>query len=187
MREVEIKAWAENPEGIKAHFDNLAGEGGEVHKMDRYFRRPGEKIQAFRIRCFDGKVELTAKKTSSGPDGENNEEYEFRALPDQSDAATAFFHALGYEDFFIKKKDGYEWYCGRAHVELLSVNTLGWFIEIEILIPFDSDDDAVAAARNEIISLLSDAGVGEEDYESRSYRDMILEKEGGIQSKSYTR
>ena len=181
MREVEIKAWAENPEGIKAHFDNLAGEGGEVHKMDRYFRRPGEKIQAFRIRCFDGKVELTAKKTSSGPDGENNEEYEFRALPDQSDAATAFFHALGYEDFFIKKKTGYEWMAERAHVELLSVNSLGWFLEIEILLPFESDDDEAEEARLEIVSLLAEVGLREKDYESRSYREMILESENGIQ------
>ena len=173
MREVEIKAWAENPEGIKAHFDNLAGEGGEVHKMDHYFRRPGERIQAFRIRCFDGKVELTAKKTSSGPDGENNEEYEFRALPDQSDAATAFFHALGYEDFFIKKKDGWEWFDGEAHIELLSVNDLGWFLEIEILLPFSSQKSDALRAEEHILSLMRDAGVGSGGIERRSYREMI--------------
>ena len=181
MREVEIKARAENPEGIKAHFDNLAGEGGEVHKMDHYFRRPGERIQAFRIRCFDGKVELTAKKTSSGPDGENNEEYEFRALPDQSDAATAFFHALGYEDFFIKKKDGWEWMDGDAHVELLSVNDLGWFLEIEILLPFGSSDDEAEEARKRIDAIMKNAGVSRSDYEMKSYREMILGSEYGIQ------
>ena len=180
MREVEIKAWADNPERIKAHFAALCGVPHPVHKLDHYFRRPGERIQAMRIREFDGKVELTVKKTSSGPDGENNEEYEFRALPDQAGAATAFFHALGLEDFFVKKKDGYEWYAGRAHVELLSVNTLGWFLEIEILLPFEAEPEEAERARQEIVLMLSEAGISEDRYESRSYREMILEKEGGV-------
>ena len=69
----------------------------------------------------------------------------------------------------------------RAHVELLSVNSLGWFLEIEILLPFESDDDEAEEARLEIVSLLAEVGLREKDYESRSYREMILESENGIQ------
>ena len=180
MVEVEIKAHAS--EGIKEFFDARYGTGREVHKHDHYFRRPGERIQALRIRSYNGIVELTTKKTGVISGSENNEEYDFRALPDQLDAALLFFRALGYEDFFIKKKDGYEWTVERAHIELLSVNTLGWFLEIEILLPFDSDEEKREEAREEILSIMASAGIGEDDFESRSYRDMILEKEGGIQS-----
>ena len=186
MREIEIKAHAEKPDAVRSYFSARLGEGREVRKRDHYFRRPGESVQALRIRENNGIVELTTKKTSSGPCGENNAEYEFRALSDQCDAAVDFFHALGYEDFFEKRKTGWEWMDGRAHVELLSVNSLGWFLEIEILLPFDASEDEAAEAGREISALMAAAGIAESDYESRSYREMILESEGGIQSKSYS-
>ncbi len=182
MKEIEIKARVPEMERIKEFFETHYGEGHPVHKSDHYFRRPGERVQALRIRRFNGNVELTTKKTSVDRNGESNEEYEFRALPDQEEAAVSFFHALGYEDFFIKKKDGYEWMAGRSHVELLSVNSLGWFLEIEILLPFDADRCEEEKAREEIASLIARAGLDESDYESRSYREMILESENGIQS-----
>lgn len=187
MREAEIKARAADPEAVRAVFSSRLGDGRPVHKLDHYFRRPGESIQALRIREHGGALELTAKRTHSGPGGENNEEYEFRALPDQLEAALAFFRILGYEDFFIKKKDGYEWMDGDAHIELLSVNSLGWFLEIEVLLPFEAGDADVAAAHGRITALMEEAGLSSDDFEPRSYREMILEAEGGIQGKPYTR
>lgn len=181
MREIEIKARVRDPEKIRAFFSSRLGEGKEVHKTDYYFRRPGEHVQAFRIRLFNGSMELTAKKTSISPEGERNEEYEFRVFPDQADSAALFFHALGYEDFFIKRKNGWEWMDGRAHAELLEVNSLGWFLEIEILLPFGTSDAEAEEAREEIAAIMREAGLSESDYENRSYRDMILESENGIQ------
>ena len=181
MREIELKAHAGDCISVRKNLEKLYGEGKEVHKSDHYFRRPGESIQAMRIRSYNGIIEMTCKKTSLDGNGENNFEYEFQSSPDQLEPAIRFFHALGLEDFFIKKKTGYEWMAGRAHVELLSVNSLGWFLEIEILLPFESDDDEAEEARLEIVSLLAEVGLREKDYESRSYREMILESENGIQ------
>ncbi len=186
MREVEIKAHASRHDDVKAYFDSCLGDGREVHKSDYYFRRPGESIQALRMRCYNGIVEFTTKKTHSGPQGEDNAEYEFRAMHDQSEAALSFFHALGYEDFFIKKKDGWEWFDDGCHIELLNVNSLGWFLEIESLLPFDASDLDAQKARAKIDDLMAKAGIDRADYESRSYREMILESEGGIQSKSHS-
>ena len=76
---------------------------------------------------------------------------------------------------------------GSAHIELLSVNTLGFFLEIEVLLPFDSSSDAEKEARKHILSLLDEAGLEKSDIEYRSYREMILEAESGIQGKPYTR
>lgn len=181
MREIEMKARVSNPADVKACFDNLAGEGSPVYKDDHYFRLPGSNIQSMRIRRYDGKVELTCKRTSSANGREDNREFEFLALPDQYEKAVAFFHALGHEDFFIKRKKGWEWNVGDAHVELLSVNDIGTFLEIEILLPFDSDDKAADEALSRIAALMERAGIC--DIEKKSYREMILEKEGrnGIQ------
>ena len=181
MKEIEIKAHARKAEDIKKLFDSLYGEGKPVHKYDHYFRRPGASVQALRIREHKGIIELTTKKTSTSEAGEDNEEYEFQAPLAEKDRAIMFFHALGYEDFFIKKKDGWEWMDGDAHVELLSVNDLGWFLEIEILLPFGSSDDEAEEARKRIDAIMKNAGVSRSDYEMKSYREMILGSEYGIQ------
>ena len=110
MREIELKAHAGDYISVRKNLEKLYGEGKEVHKSDHYFRRPGESIQAMRIRSYNGIIEMTCKKTSVDGNGENNFEYEFQSSPDQLEPAIRFFHALGLEDFFIKKKDGLEWY-----------------------------------------------------------------------------
>lgn len=181
MREIELKAHAGDPVSVRKNLEKLYGEGKDVHKSDHYFRRPGESIQAMRIRSYNGIIEMTCKKTSSNENGENNFEYEFQASPDQLEPAIRFFHALGLEDFFVKKKDGLEWYGDGAHIELLSVNNLGWFLEIEILLPFNAPEDDVARAGRDIHRILHSAGLSEEDIEVRSYREMILEGGNGIQ------
>ena len=125
MREIELKAHAGDCISVRKNLEKLYGEGKDVHKSDHYFRRPGESIQAMRIRSYNGIIEMTCKKTSVDGNGENNFEYEFQSSPDQLEPAIRFFHALGLEDFFVKKKDGLEWYGDGAHIELLSVNDLG--------------------------------------------------------------
>ena len=175
MREIEVKARTTEPERIRAELDSRLGEGREVHKRDHYFHLPGVLEQSLRIRCYDGKTELTTKHNRRDEEGENNLEYEFLALPGEYDKAVAFFHALGHVDYFIKTKDGWEWNDDDAHIELLSVNDLGWFVEIEILLPFDASDEEAQRSGRRIHGILSSLGV-EDGVEPTSYRDMILER-----------
>ena len=136
---------------------------------------PGSLLQSLRIREHGGKLELTTKHSSRDANGENNEEFEFLADPVEYDRAVAFFHALGHEDYFVKTKDGWEWQADDAHIELLSVNDLGYFAEIEILIPFDADERVADECGKKVLSLLSSLGLAE-CVERRAYRDMILER-----------
>ena len=175
MREIESKARVADPERVKAILDSLYGEGREVHKRDHYFHLPGSLLQSLRIREHGGKLELTTKHSSRDANGENNEEFEFLADPVEYDRAVAFFHALGHEDYFVKNKDGWEWQADDAHIELLSVNDLGYFAEIEILIPFDADERVADECGKKVLSLLSSLGLAE-CVERRAYRDMILER-----------
>ena len=77
MREIEVKARTTEPERIRAELDSRLGEGREVHKRDHYFHLPGVLEQSLRIRCYDGKTELTTKHNRRDEEGEN---YEFRFL-----------------------------------------------------------------------------------------------------------
>ena len=175
MREIESKARVADPGRVKAILDSLYGEGREVHKRDHYFHLPGSLLQSLRIREYGGRIELTTKHRSRDANGENNEEFEFFAASGEYDRAVAFFHALGHEDYFVKTKDGWEWHADDAHIELLSVNDLGYFAEIEILIPFDADERVADECGKKVLSLLSSLGLSE-CVERRAYRDMILER-----------
>lgn len=174
MREVEIKAYVRDVEVTKAKIEAVCGNGQIVNKFDFYFRVPGQKESAFRLRNNNGRLECTAKKKSSGVNGENNLEYEFSTSLDQLKSATAFFSCLGYEEYYRKTKEGWEWGYDNAHIELLSVNELGYFLEIEELIPFASSDGDVADTQFHIQKLLSKFGVSKDDICTKSYKSMIL-------------
>lgn len=174
MREVEIKARVSEHHIVREKIESFAGEGRNVNKVDFYFHKPKTKESAFRLRDNNGVLEITAKKKSSDAKGENNLEFEFTSDINQFDKAVDFFLCLGYEKYYKKSKCGWDWKIGNAHVELLEVNELGYFLEIEELLDFDADDEAVAKAQNHVNQLLLDFGCKQEDVCSQSYKSMIL-------------
>lgn len=181
MKEIEIKAHADM--SLKSELDVLAGkEGVPVEKDDLYFRWPGERIQALRIRLNNGRLELTAKNQGHNEGAEDNLEYEISLDADQRDNAIAFFKCLGYIEYFRKYKRGFSWVYEGIHIELLSVNDLGVFFEAEALLPFDSSREDEEKARKKLFALIDRFGL-RDSIEMTSYREMIL---NGIQGKSYS-
>ena len=103
MKEIEIKAHASL--SLKTEIDRLTGDKGEsVEKDDLYFRRPGEEIQALRIRVNNGRMEFTAKKQRNIKLSEDNLEYEVSLSIDERENAISFFKCLGFEEYFRKHK-----------------------------------------------------------------------------------
>ena len=181
MKEIEVKAHASM--ALKERIDELVKAGGSpVEKDDLYFRRPSEIVQALRIRINNGKLELTAKKQRQGDKTEDNQEYEISLSVSERDNAIAFFKCLGYEEYFRKYKKGFSWHYDGIHIELLSVNDLGVFLEMEALLPFDAKPDEVEKAGNKLYSILDLFNL-RNAVEKTRYREMIL---NGIQGKSYT-
>ena len=186
--EIELKAHVPDWEKLKGRIESLQGEGNSVNKSDLYFHRPGEKHQAFRIRRNNGKLEFTAKNTRSDGLSEENDEFEFSAPVEEREKAEGFFKCLGYEPYFRKTKMGFDWDLvqGDIHVELLEVSgfrygcdreekELGWFLEMEILIPFkEASPDTLREKQNKLHKVLHEFGLGEENIEMTSYRSMIL-------------
>ncbi len=174
MREIELKAHAADPSSVRSVIESIAGEGKAVDKADQYFRVGDSVHPALRIRRFNDHMEFTAKKNSKNEAGENNLEYEIQLGLDQYDNAVMFFRALGYEEYFIKLKKGYEWTYDGTHIELLKVNDIGWFLEMEILLPFDSSEELLSESAIKLHRLLHQFSLSEGDIENRSYRSMIL-------------
>ncbi len=186
--EIEIKAHVLDAESLKEKIESLFGEGKSVNKSDLYFHRKGEKHQAFRIRRYNGSIEFTAKNTRADGLSEENDEFEFNAPVTEVKKAEAFFECLGYEPYFRKSKTGFDWDLvqGDIHVELLEVSgfrygcdsderNLGYFLEMEILIPFkEASEDTLREKQNKLHKVLHELGLREEDVEMKSYRSMIL-------------
>ncbi len=175
MREVELKARVSDYEGVKAHLDSVAGPGRTVEKRDHYFRIASEERPSLRIRNNNGILEFTAKKDQKRGDNEDNLEYEFNAPSSELEDAVLFFHALGYHDYFLKIKNGFDWTYKDIHIELLNVNDLGWFLELEALLPFDSGEVEEKRALEAIYSIFNECSVPLDSIEKRSYRSMILD------------
>lgn len=173
MREIEIKLRVEDFCKTEQVISSLYGKGRVVEKKDLYFRRPGEIRQALRMRNNNGLLEFTAKKTSVHSGVESNFEYEFSSCPDEWERARAFFLALGFEQYFMKLKTGYEWMCGRIHAELFKVNDIGSFLELEIILPEDASEAEIEEARLELVRLYGRFGLSFSDVEEKSYREMI--------------
>lgn len=185
MREVELKAYVENYLPIKERIEELYGEGKTVNKADQYFHLRGEKKQALRIRDNMGVLEFTAKKTNNDSLSEDNMEYEFTSDIKEKERAFLFFECLGYEPYFRKNKNGWEWSVGEVHVELLEVSgssngnenreiNLGYYLEMEILIPFNQKSVDLRDEQNQLHNLLYRFGLKDEDIVMKSYRAMIL-------------
>lgn len=174
MREIEIKAHVYDFDKVFDLIEKKAGKGTPVDKEDRYFHIEGNTHPALRIRRFNGHMEFTTKKNSKDSFGENNLEYEITLGIDQYDNAVTFFKALGYKDYFIKRKKGFDWMLDNVHIELLNVNDLGWFLEMENLLPFDSEGCLIEEAGKQLHDLLHIFSLTDDDIERKSYRSMIL-------------
>ena len=57
------------------------------------------------------------------------------------------------------------------------MNDLGFFLEMEILIPFDSSEEDVSDGHFHLQKLLSKFGLSKEDVCNKSYRAMILKED----------
>jgi adenylate cyclase class 2 len=189
--EIELKAWADDPDTLRLRFFSLAGGGFSFEKADAYWFFPGEgdavPPSGVRIRretktdpvgrvSFDLWVTFKIKEVREGM--EINDEREFSV----SDGAAfeALLLRLGLEKGMEKNKRGWAWNCEGITAELTEVEGLGWFVELEII----ADDDAgetVMAARTRLLALLDKIGVKRDRIEPRYYTEMLRQMATGAE------
>jgi predicted adenylyl cyclase CyaB len=180
---VELKARLRDRAAALAAVSSFARSEGEVDKADEYWREPGavgtRSARGFRIRTEGGASVVNFKTKRSEGGVEINRESEF----DVSDRATfiEFLRRLGCESDYAKRKRGFAFRAGgdadcpdAATIEVLEVQGLGDFIEIEILLERE-EPVALARAQRELRALLARAGVSESDIEGRFYSELLAQ------------
>lgn len=178
--EVELKAWVRDYEALKNRLDERTDVLyiGFEEKADTYYGLGEEAL--FRIRKEhineERSVVITHKKRSTIDGIEENVEYEITVDSAQEEATHAFFIALGYKPVKTKHKRG--WRYRKVHsttslgltVELVHLEGLGWFIEVEALVETSEERHQ---ARSELMAFLESIGIDSSAIEPKAYLQLI--------------
>ncbi|MDR2760113.1 MAG: class IV adenylate cyclase [Spirochaetaceae bacterium] len=184
--EIELKAWADDPDGLRDRLFSFAGFDASFEKADSYwfFTGAGSSVPLSGVRIrketrtgHSGSISHTlwvtykVKEVREGM--EINDEREFSV----SDGAAfeELLRRLGLEKGIEKNKKGWAWICEGITVELTEVEGLGWFVELEIITD-DDTNEAVTAARLRLLALLHKIGIKKDRIEPRYYTEMLREK-----------
>jgi predicted adenylyl cyclase CyaB len=184
--EIEIKAWADDPESVKKNIDSFAQFSGTYEKSDAYWivtddmkifapeLKSGVRIRKESFTKSDGEqyfvTRVCFKKKEVRTDMEVNIEKEF----DITDTATfaELLSNLGLVKGFMKHKKGFSWNYENITIELSEIEHLAWFCELEIIAEND-DEEFVAACRNRLYEVLQKTGIDVSKVETRYYTDML--------------
>ncbi|MBN2874794.1 MAG: class IV adenylate cyclase [Spirochaetales bacterium] len=175
MYEVELKARVDNLVDVERRLSTFATFVRSVDKTDEYWHGPGWRSErgtkGFRLRR-DGKRSVVTLKSKSVSEGiETNLETEFEVS--DANAFRALVKRLSCEPYYSKQKTGVTYEYDSCTIELVSVDGLGSFIEIECLLQ-SNDSFLVRDAKARLRSILAKSGVSESSIEERGYAELIL-------------
>ncbi len=175
MTEIELKASIDDPVAVERRVASFASCQRAFDKSDEYWHgrdwREARGTKGFRLRRDNGKAVVTFKRKTYVEGMEVNDETEFEVSDPES--FNAFVERLGCERYYSKRKRGTAYGHDDCTIELVSVEGLGSFIEIECLIEGD-DPVHVSEAKAKVRSILVRAGVPESRIEGRGYSELIL-------------
>jgi len=173
--EVELKARIEDAVAVERRVAAFARFLRRVDKRDSYWHGPDWKLQrgskGFRVRSEgnDFVVTFKAKRVEEGI--EVNREREFTIS--DPEAFQEFARRIGCEPYYRKRKTGTAYEYDGMTLEMLEIEGLGSFLEIERLLP-EASSPAIEAAREQLLAALDRAGVPRSAIESRTYSELIL-------------
>lgn len=185
--EIELKAHVLNVEKTLLLIRETQGISNEIYqeKKDVYFARNNE-LPILRTRLItqgDGKSALTSttvitvkeKNTTNGI--EDNHEMEINTDSGKFETTIEMFQSLGYKIAIKKEKKGYSFILKRfekdLHIELIEVNPLGWFIEMEFCIPDNVDDKSKGYLKNNLLEALKLFNIDKGQIENKYYIELL--------------
>jgi adenylate cyclase class 2 len=185
--EIELKAWVDNPQAVRAKLDSIAEFRGSFEKDDSYLFPKDEKMcslpkTGLRVRketfTFPGgkpeniiHVTYKAKEVQDGIEVNDEKEFDVSGAPEFEELLAR----LGLEKRMSKNKKGFSYKHQGLTAELTEVKGLGWFAELEILAD-NNLGETVAAARAQLLGFLAKIGIGEGKIETRYYTEMLTAK-----------
>ena len=174
-----MKAWVDDWAAMEATLRSRCTYRRAFRKEDRYYRVDAARNEdgtlkradpGFRIRMDDAHAYVTFKRKRRRGSAEVNVEREFRV--DDAGAFLELMMKTGYYQEFAKVKEGLQFDHDGLVVELVHVEDLGDFLEIECLEERD-DEAAHAAAVRRIIGLFADWEIDSGRIEEEPYMKLL--------------
>lgn len=175
--EVEMKAHISDRETVGERLEAVGFQPvGVVDKDDRYFR--SENGTEFRIRVEPTeracRVIVTHKRKAIRDGMEFNEEHEFELIG--LEAFETFCQRIGAAQFAAKRKRGRVYRRDGLTAEVVEVEGLGSFLEIECVleeVATESGKSDSDTAAQKVRSAFRSAGIEAAAIEPRTYLDML--------------
>jgi adenylate cyclase, class 2 len=173
--EIEIKAWVDDPGEVEENLRSLYGDPIPVHKEDIYYTADDKfpQLNTLRLRRSGGKWIFTYKDKSIENGTEINREHE--TLVESFEVMDEFLKRVGCRYYLEKKKRGLLFSSGGLTIELVEIEGLGTFLEVEKVVP--EGEVAVESVRAELLAVFDRAGVPRKKIEARYYSDMLMNRE----------
>ena len=172
--EIEVKAYAENLVKIK---EMLLGMGAwvlwEGEQVDTYFNHPARDFaatdEALRVREVKSRTAVTYKGPKLDTQSKTREEIEVQ-ITDGS-ALKEMLEKLGFTEAGVVRKHRIKLALDECEFCLDSVENLGEFVEIEVVLPSDSSSSSIDSAKEKVFKLLERLGLTQR--ERRSYLELL--------------
>lgn len=119
---------------------------------------------------YTSKILLTVKKKNTDASGiERNEETEGELSEPATDAFLKSLEIANFKSYFLKTKKSFSFYIDTMHAELVSVNNIGPYLEVEYIVDKNSD---INNAVNSVKKLFSNI-LGITDFDKRDWPTII--------------
>ena len=199
MYEIELKAWVDDIPATENKINEFAKYIGLTEKRDTYWRKKNTEI-GIRIRQETGKpiIATWKQKNLRQNEFEVNTEREFiiastdfanDTIPNKKNETSLKSALSNFEDFLKtsdfeislqKYKSTKTWHHKTEEFDLITieisyVESLGYFIEIEILSE-KNDDETISMAQNSLHETLQKCGINKDRIETRYYWQLLKGK-----------
>ncbi len=170
-RNVEIKARVKNLAAMRAVAERLAGASATVlQQEDTFFHVPAGRLKLRMLGPNEAQLIYYQRPDQNGP---KTSHYSVAPVADARALRAVLASALGVRGTVRKTR----WLClvGRTRVHLDEVEGLGSFMELEVMLRPDEDEESGRRTAAELMKLL---GVQREDLIDGAYLDLLAQKGG---------
>ena len=165
--EIEIKARLQAPQRLIDELNTSGQKGKSFHKLDVYFRG----TTPLRLRYQEGVVWATSKQKTIKDGAEINRELEF-SVGDEK-AFLGWIKDLGFVEIYRKSKSGWSWNRKGLTVEIAEVPPLGWYVEVEKVLPDTASRGDQDQAHSEVLKILEEFHVPPSDIEPKTWSQLL--------------
>ncbi|MCY1152945.1 MAG: hypothetical protein PQJ45_04750 [Sphaerochaetaceae bacterium] len=188
-KEIELKAHVKDWQALlnQLRQSNFISNEKYEEKKDIYFFNPLIN-QSFRVRketFTDSNKKIlkntifTVKEKILENGIETNREVELDLDFNKFDSSIEFFESMGFRQTINKDKKGYSfdfsYFETPLHIELLKVNSLGWFFEIEFIVDEQTDKKECDLLVQYLYKTLDYFNISHDDIEMKYYSQLIEE------------